>query len=599
MSSNLNKLDDFYDLDNKIDNPEMIRARIKAQNPSANLGSYYDTCRNFSWQKLEDHFESVKSGSTNIVFESVDRWTSDERMASKSALEFAGGCEKDCVSYSQLREYSCQMANMLISGGLKKGDRLFILLDPCLELYLMMLACARVGIIFSVIDRKMGFDALDYIFKDARPKAVLADYDTASLLSQISCDSVESGFIVGSVAPGVFREEIMLAAELDNHDTNLETAFFPPETPLFIVYVSGSTTGPKGIVHSHKMMMGAYATAKYVLDLKNDSISWSDADPSSLVGVVYGCFAPLLCGATAVNLGIPFSAPACYLTLERRGVTAWLTNPRRLELLKQEGDDSLKGYDFSKLSNIVSAGKNLTAELFYWVRDKFRIGPHDSWVMTEAGMICIANYPSEQIKLGAMGKPFPGLHAAIIDEYGEELPLLTLGELAFKAGWPSMMSGIWSNEARTDSYYREGWFLTGDLALKDEDGYYYHHGRLDDLLRIGCRFVGPYLIENVILKHPAVDEVAVILKKNRNHDAMFKAYVKVKDSEENTGDLSELLISFVKESTSDDIPLGEIEFVEGLPKSSTGNVLRRVLTARDLGLPSGDYTRLSDCKLEI
>ncbi len=577
----------------------MIRARIKAQNPSANLRSYYETCRNFSWSKLEEHFESIRSGQTNIVSESVDKWIKDEDSANKPGLILAGAGEDDTFSYLNLKEYSCQMANLLVSKGLTQGDRLFISVPVCLELYVMMLACARVGVIFSFIDQGLGIDALECVFKDARPKALLTDHDRASFFSQLDYDGMEMVFIPGNRSPHVFRNEIMLGVELCRHEPEFENRLFDAETPLFMVYVSGSTSAPKGVVHSHKMMLGAYATAKYVLDLNYDSILWSDADPSTMVGVIYSCFAPWLCGSSALCLSIPFSASACYLTIERRRVSVWLTNPRNLERLKKEGDDLAAGYDFSNLSHIVSAGKNLTPELFYWVRDKLKVGPHDCWSMTEAGMICIANYPCEQIKLGSMGKPFPGLQAAVIDETGEELPIITLGELAFRAEWPSMMVGIWGNKERTDSYYRNGWFLTGDLVLKDEDGYYYHHGRLDDLLRIGCKYVGPYLIENVIRKHSSVREVAVILKKNVSKESVFKAYVTVGNGQSDPGTLSTSIIDFVKNSMNEDIPLEEIEFVDDLPKSLSGNVLRRVLTAWDLGLPSGNYSVLSDCKREV
>ncbi len=595
----MNKLYDYYDLFNETDDPEMIRARIKPQNSAGNLKSYYETCRGFSWSKLEDHFESVKSGQTNIVSESVDRWQADEQAGLKPALIFVGAGEDDCVTYIGLKEYSCQMANMLVANGLNQGDRLLMLLSPCLEMYAMMLACARVGVIFSVIDESMGLDTLGHIFHDAAPAAILTDTDKASLYEQISHDGLRLAFVTGSMPTSVFKREVLVGLEACQYETHFDNRLFAPGTPLFIVYVSGSNSGPKGVIHSHKMMIGAYASAKYVLDLYQDSVLWSDADPSSLVGVVYGAFAPWLCGAAAVTLGIPFSASACYLTLERRAVSVWLTNPLNLEKLRKEGDDLSAGYDFSMLCHIVSAGKNLAPDLFYWVRDKLKVGPHDCWVMTEAGMICIANYPSEQIKLGSMGKPFPGMQAAIIDEKGEELPIITLGELAFKAEWPSMMAGIWGDAARTNSYFRGEWFVTGDLALKDDDGCYYHHGRLDDLLRVGFRYIGPYLIEKVIQRHPADDEVAVILKKNPNKDLSFKAYVTVRNGENKSSNLSERIMEFLKESMSDEIPLHEVEFVKVLPKSSTGRVLRRVLTAWDLGLPSGDYTKLSDCQIEI
>ncbi len=599
LRSLLTKFYGYYYPVDATNDPDMIRARITPQNPSANLKSYYEVCRNFSWAVLEEHFQSIKSGRTNIVSESVDKWLNDGNHAEKAALIFAGAGEDGLITYSHLKEYSCRMANMLVDNGLRQGDRLFMLLGPCLETYAMMLACARVGVIFSVIDESMGVDALGYMFEDANPTAVLIDPAKASLCEQVMSVDVKLGFVTGCRPTSIFEREVTIDTECDRYEAEFQNELFSPETPLFIVYVSGSTSAPKGVVHSHRMLLGAYASARYVLDMNQDSVLWSDADPSSLVGVVYGAFAPWLVGATAVSLHIPFSATACYFTLERKAISVWLTSPLNLEKLRQEGDDLSAGYDFSKLKHIVSAGKNLSPELFYWVRNKLKVGPHDSWVMTEAGMICVANYPSEQIKLGSMGKPCPGIMAAIIDEKGEELPIITLGELAFKVGWPSMMVGVWGDDAKTDSYLRNGWFVTGDLALKDEDGYYYHHGRLDDMLRVGFRYIGPYIIENVIRKHLAVEEVGVILKKTADKELAFKAYVTVRNGEKQSPDLSDSIMQFLKKSMSDEIPLREIEFVTELPRSRTGNVLRRVLTAWDLGLPSGDYSKLSDCQKEI
>lgn len=599
MHSIKHKFPDWFVLDSKKNHPDMISARIKPQNPSANLKSYYEACRNFSWSKLEDHFTSIRSGSCNIVSQMIDRWVLDEQRAHKPGFIFVADGDDGSFTYFMLKEYSCRLANLLVSHGLEKGDRLVINLAPCSKMYLMMLACARIGVIFSVVDAGLGTDALDHMLLDIKPKAILTDLLTAPIFDTVTYKKFDKVFVVGSENTLVFDNEILIDDLIGQYEPEFPAREFAPDTPLFIVYISGATSAPKGVTHSHRIMLGAFATARYVLDLNQDSVFWSDADPSTMVGIVYGCFAPWLCGATAVTLGIPFSPSACCLALERLGVSVWLTNPLNLEKLKLGGDDLSAGYDFSKLSHIVSLGKNLDPEMFYWVKDKFKVGPHDSWAMTEAGMICLANYPSEQIKLGSMGKPFPGLEARIIDEKGEELPILTLGELAFRANWPSLMLGIWNSDSRTQAYYRDGWFLTGDLALKDEDGYYYHHGRRDDLLRVGCKCVGPYLIEIVMRKHSAVDDVAVILKRGVGDDAFFKAYVKTKNGESPSAELSESLLRFVKSSMNEEIPVQEIEFVKELPRSSNGKVLRRVLSAWDLGLPTGDYSKLSGCATEI
>jgi len=261
----------------------------------------------------------------------------------------------------------------------------------------------------------------------------------------------------------------------------------------------------------------------------------------------------------------------------------------------EAGDDLPPRYDFSRLRHIATVGETLPPDLFFWAKQNLKHSPHDTWWMTETGMICMANFPSQQIKPGSMGRPVPGIEAAVIGTDGALLPFLTLGELALKVGWPSLMRAIWRDEERYKEYFRNGWFLTGDMVIKDEDGYYYHQGRNDDLIKTGQEFIGPYEIEQVLCQHPAVAEAAVISKvSSASATPTIKAFVTLSKGTTPSLRLNHEIKAFVKTNLHSEVPLTEIAFLDELPKTRSGKLLRRVLRARELGLPSGDPSKLKE-----
>lgn len=252
-------------------------------------------------------------------------------------------------------------------------------------------------------------------------------------------------------------------------------------------------------------------------------------------------------------------------------------------------------YDFSHLRHICTVGEKLSPEQFYWSRQVLKRSPHDTWWMTETGMICVANFPSMSIRPGSMGKPVPGVEAAILDDDGEPVTEYTMGELALRPGWPAMMTSLWQDEPRYQEYFRfRGWFLTGDMVTMDEDGYFYHDGRNDDLIKVGQRDTGPYEVEQIIGLHPAVAEAVAISVRSVDGKAMFKGFVRVKDGFTASKRLNLEIKNFVKGNFSPEIPVAEIVFLDELPKTRSGILLRRVLMARELGVPSGDPTQLKE-----
>ncbi len=567
----------------------MIKARIPAENPEANLKSYARTRRSFSWAEAENDFTWHKTGKVNISYEAVDRWAHLEETKSRKAFVFEKGEEILSFTYLELKERVCQWASAFAHHGLKAGDRLFIYLPPSPDIYFAILACSRIGVIFSPLYHSLSYEELEERVRDAEPRALLTHPDLVERLPAEAMDSVEYVFFAEGPMPKLFSREILITEDLSRMPKTGEPLWVDVDTPLYLIYSSGSTGPPKGVVHAHRDMIGHRMTAKYVLDLQEDSVLWTDADPAWVTGTVYGIFAPLLCGITSVVQLAVFSSSTWYRTLERHRVSVWYTTPLTFLKLAEAGEDLPTRYDFSHLCHIVCVGKNLTPEQFYWVKKNLKHSPHDTYWMSETGMICIANLPSMDIKPGSMGKPIPGVRAAALDENGEPLPFLSMGELALMVPWPGLMTEIWNDEERFDAYFRfGGWFLTGDMVIVDEEGYFYHQGRIDDLIKVGEKLIGPYEIEQVLQQHPSVLESAVIVKGARQSEPWLKAFVTLCKGVTPSKRLNQEIKAFIRGNLSPELPLKEVEFLESLPKTSSGKLLRRVLRARELGLPTGN-----------
>ncbi|MCF8037041.1 MAG: AMP-binding protein [Desulfobacteraceae bacterium] len=576
----------------------MIKARIPATAPdTANLADYDQTRKNFSWKDVEAEFSWSGSTEMNIIAESLDKWAADPERAGHPALSFESFEGRQTYTFAQMRRKSAQWANLLARYGFVKGDRLLLFLPPCPETYFAMAAAARMGVMFCPVFASSNFYELEIRLENISPRAILTHPD---LVEKIPFDFVahlQHILMVCGPAPNVFDIEQIIAGQAEEMPDDYPAAPFSGETPLYLIYTSGSTRPPKGIVHTHSDMTGILASARWVLDLKPDTVLWTDANPAWVTGTVYGTFAPWLCGVTSFVMGGHFTAANWYRALETNRVTTWYTTPRVLRDLMEAGDDLPTRYDLSALRHICSVGAPLLPELFYWTQDKLHCTPHDNWWMTETGMICIANFPSTDIKPGSMGKPLPGIEAAVLDDNGEPLPPLSLGELALKPEWPGLMSEIWQDPDRFHRYFRNGWFVTGDIAVEDEEGYFYHQGRNDDLLKAGGdKVIGPFEIEQVLSMHPAVAEAAVISKGKEPGKGVsyLKAYVTLKKGYTASNRLNYEIRAFLKGNLSADLLVQELVFVETLPKTRTGKLLRRVLRAWELGLPGGDTMRMQD-----
>ena len=576
----------------------MIKARVPAENPAANLGNYKEACQGFKWSDVEKEFTWHTTGRINIAHEAVDRWAMDPDQRDRKALIFEKAGKIRTYTYLQLKEMSAQWANLLDRYGFETGDRLFVFLPPCPEIYLCLLACARIGAIFCPVYATSTFDELSIRISDAAPKGILTHPDLVEMLPADLSGITEFVFLTEGPLPNLLPNEILVGGIPQQLPTEFSSVWLPRRSPLYLTYTSGSTGPPKGVLHTHDDMVGILSTARQVLDLREDTVLWVDADPSWVTGLVYGALAPWLCAATALVHGDPFEPANWYWTLEKHEVSVCYTTPRTLRRLKEAGGNLASRYDLSHLKHMATVGAPLVPDVFYWTKQHLGLSPHDTYWMTETGMICLANFPSMDIKPGAMGRPVPGVQAAILDENGEAMPAMSLGELAIKAGWPAMMAGLWRDEARYEAYFNhKGWFLTGDIALMDDEGYYFHQGRNDDLIKAGGhKVIGPYEIEQVLCMHPALSEAAVISKGAEPDEGIsyLKAFISIHKGFTPSARLNHEIKAFVKASLSSDIIVKEISFLERLPKTRSGKLLRRVLRAGELGLPAGETANMEE-----
>jgi len=368
------------------------------------------------------------------------------------------------------------------------------------------------------------------------------------------------------------------------------------ETPSVLHYTSGTTGQPKGAQHVHYSMVSQYLTTKRVLDLKDDDIYWCNADPGWVTGTSYGIIGPWSNGVTQVVLDSGFNSERWYAFMQKHRVTVWYSAPTAIRLLMREGTGAVRRHDLSSLRHLASVGEPLNPEAVIWSQEAFGRPFHDTFWQTETGCIVITNLPGMPIKPGSMGKPFPGIEATVLDPRTFE-PIGrpgSVGLIALRPGWPSMIRSYWGNPAGYASKFKNGWYVTGDRASIDADGYYWFVGRDDDVINTGGHLVGPFEVESALLEHKAVAESAAVAKPDLVNMEVVKAFVALKPGFEGDPDLELDIMNFIRRKLSPLAMPQEIEFVTSLPKTRSGKILRRVLRAQEFGEPVGDISTMMD-----
>lgn len=567
--------------------------RIPATATNANLTNYEDAAANFKWEQIESQFSWYSTGKVNMGYETIDRHV-EQGKGSKIALHYSDNDRDESYTYEDLSKQSNRFANVLRKHGITKGERVFIFMPRTPELYFSVLGALKVGAIVGPLFEAFMETAVKDRLQDSEATAIVT---TPSLLGRIKREELPALKHIFVFGNDVQTEDGILdfAAEMSQASEEAEIEWLDREDGLILHYTSGSTGKPKGVCHVQNAMIQHYYTGKIVLDLKEDDVYWCTADPGWVTGTSYGIFAPWLNGATIVIRGGRFSPGDWYGVIQKYGVTVWYSAPTAFRMLMGAGDDVVTQYDLSSLRHVLSVGEPLNPEVVRWGMKVYGQRIHDTWWMTETGGQLICNYPSMDIKPGSMGKPIPGVSAAIIDDNGNEVPPYRMGNLAIRTPWPSMMRKIWNNPSKYEEYFRlEGWYVSGDSAYMDEDGYFWFQGRIDDVINTSGERVGPFEVESKLVEHPAVAEAGVIGKPDPMRGEIIKAFIALREGYVASEELKKEISQFVKVGLSAHAAPREIEFKDKLPKTRSGKIMRRVLKAWELNLPTGDLSTIED-----
>ncbi|MFZ2282043.1 MAG: acetate--CoA ligase [Prosthecobacter sp.] len=562
---------------------------------------YAKTCAEFSWDAVRAELAGLPDGGgLNLAHEAVDRHASGPR-ARHLALRWLGkdGSVRD-LTYADMAQGSARFANVLRSLGVGKGERVFALMGRVPELYFAALGTLKNVSVFCPLFSQFGPEPVWQRLSRGDAKVLV----TTKALYEKKVSTLRERlpklqFILLADAEddldaGVRSLPKLMSAASDQFVISPTS----PEDMALLHFTSGTTGMPKGAVHVHQAALTHFATGRYVLDLHPDDVFWCTADPGWVTGTSYGIFAPLLHGVTNLVDEADFDAERWYRLLQDQKVTVWYTAPTALRRLMRIPGEPRTQYDLSHLRLIHSVGEPLNPEAVVWGQQALGLPVHDNWWQTETGGIMIANYAAMDIRPGSMGKPLPGIEAAIVkhDEQGLEViqESNVEGELALRPGWPSMFRAYLHDEARYAKCFVDGWYLSGDLAKRDADGYFWFVGRADDIIKTSGHMVGPFEVESALMEHPAVAEAGVIGKPEPLIGQLVKAFVVVKAGHAADDALCNELIGFGRKRLGPAVAPKEIAFVESLPKTRSGKIMRRLLKARELGLPEGDLSTLEN-----
>ncbi|MFD8722989.1 acetate--CoA ligase [Streptomyces sp. NPDC059629] len=579
-----------------------------------NLRDYDEECAGFSWSRVRDALRGLPGGrGLNIAYEAVDRHAASDRAAAV-ALRCVGRDDSvTCVTYGDLARVTARFANVLRVLGIGRGERVVTLLGRCPELYTVVLGTLKhVGVLCPLFSA-FGPDPVAQRLRlsDARVLVTTAELYRRKVAGQRDgLPGLRHVLIVGDGADasaGTLSFDALMA-DADDTFTIAPTA---PDDMALLHFTSGTTGTPKGAVHVHEAAVAHYVTARYALDLHPDDVYWCTADPGWVTGMSYGIIAPLMHGVTVVVDEGDYDARRWYRILAEQRVSVWYTAPTALRMLMRTTPrtgpyDLPHSFDLSALRFIASVGEALNPEAVLWGRDVLGLPVHDNWWQTETGAIMIANFAACGIRPGSMGRPLPGVtaavlrrgedgraevtdgHVTVLEEPGVE------GELALRPGWPSMFRGYLHDEQRTAAAFADGWYLTGDLVRRDADGWYWFVGRADDVIKSAGHLIGPFEVESALMEHPAVAEAGVIGRPDPVAGNIVKAFIALRPGFDPTTAMRQDLLAFSRRRLGPAVAPREIAFDQHLPHTRSGKVMRRLLRARELGLPEGDISTLED-----
>jgi acetyl-CoA synthetase len=568
--------------------------------PKPNLERYDEAYAAFSWAQARAQLAGLPDGAINIAFEALDRHVL-EGHGGRLALRWLGreGARRE-FTYDDLRLLSNRFANALADLGIGKGERVFVLAGRIPELYIAVLGALKRGCVVSPLFSAFGPEPIATRIGIGEGSVLV----TTSSLYLRKVASVRASLptlrhvlvVRDALEPDLPQGTLDLTALLDAASAQFDAMHTRPEDPALLHFTSGTTGKPKGAVHVHEAVVAHRVTGRFALDFHDGDLFWCTADPGWVTGTSYGIVSPFANGISMLVDEADFDAQRWYEILEREQVDIWYTAPTAVRMMMKGGADAVRAHRFPRLRFIASVGEPLNPQAVLWGEEAFGLPIHDNWWQTETGGIMIANYAAMPIKPGSMGKPLPGIEAAIVQRTDAGLRVVeevgVEGELALKRGWPSMFRAYLHEDARYAKCFAGDWYLSGDLAKRDEDGYFWFVGRADDVIKSSGHLIGPFEVESAFMEHAAVAEAGVIGKPDPIAGEIVKAFVALKPGYEPGPALERELLAFVRRKLGTAVAPKELAFLPGLPKTRSGKIMRRLLKARELGLPEGDTSTL-------
>jgi acetyl-CoA synthetase len=566
-----------------------------------NMPDYERARREFSWAAARKLLAGLPfRRGLNIAHEAVDRHALSERAPHVAIRALSLSGSRRDITYEQLSAESNRFANVLEHLGVGAGERVFVLLPRIPELVIAALGTLKARAVFAPLFAAFGPEPIRARAAIGRPKVLVTTrglYRRKVAGIRDRLDSIEHVIIVpdeaGPLPTGTIDFHEALARAEEHHTIGATL----PEDPALLHFTSGTTGTPKGAIHAHEAVVAHHVTGFTALDLHPDDIFWCTADPGWVTGTSYGIIAPLTHGVTTILDAGEFDAGRWWRLLQDEGVNVWYTAPTAIRMLMRAGTNLARSFDTSRLRFAASVGEPLNPEAVIWGREACGHMFHDTWWQTETGGIMIANVASLEIRPGSMGKPLPGVEAAVVERRSDGRVFEIRepdrqGELALRPGWPAMFRGYWNDPQRYAACFADGWYLTGDLARRDADGYYWFVGRRDDVIKTSGHLVGPFEVESVLLEHAAVAEAGVIGVPDPSAYEIIKAFVSLKPGVVPTPALEKELLGFARTRLGAAVAPRQIVFVASLPRTRSGKIMRRLLKARELGLPEGDLSTL-------
>ena len=565
----------------------------------SNINSYDERVKNFSWSIAEAELGYKPGDVINIGWMCSDRICKLGK-ADKPALiwEGATGLGKR-YTYNDIRLATNTIGQFLRELGIKPEDRVCLFMDKIPELYLGFLGVLKIGAIVQPLFSAFGDESLFIRLENAQTRAIITQKKHVPKVRKILDKMPWLEFIiVVDHDPSKPLQAREIAFDLDKTPKVEHFEIYPTlaESPSVLHYTSGTTGQPKGVKHVHYSIISQYLTSKWVLDLRDDDIYWCTADPGWVTGTSYGIIGAFSNGVTQCVLDAGFSADNWYKFIEKNHITMWYSAPTAIRSLMKAGDEVVKKYNLSSLRHLASVGEPLNSEAVIWSEKVFGKPFLDTYWQTETGSIMISNYPGMKIKPGSMGKPFPGITATVIDAEKFE-PFESpgkIGLIAIRPSWPAMMRTYWNNEETYLKKFKNGWYLPGDRSSIDSEGYFWFIGRDDDVINTGGHLVSPFEVESALLEHPAVAESAVVSKPDFVNMEVVKAFVTLKPGYVASKDLDLEIMNFVRKKLSPLAMPQEIEFIDTLPKTRSGKIMRRILHAKEWGEEIGDTSTLEN-----